>query len=86
MASLIKSPEERLLSPDEQHAVSSFKASDMAAAERRLGMAQGSENKWAAFQQLFAGVSAGITTTICTHPLDLIKTRMQSMSTVKGAI
>jgi len=38
------------------------------------------ENKWAAFQQLFAGVSAGIATTICTHPLDLIKTRMQSMS------
>lgn len=52
----------------------------MAAAERSINMkSRGDENKYAAFQQLFAGISAGITTTICTHPLDLIKTRMQSI-------
>jgi len=51
----------------------------MAAAERSMSTVPRDENKWAAFQQLFAGVSAGIATTICTHPLDLIKTRMQSM-------
>jgi len=50
----------------------------MAAAERRVNTKPRNENKWAAFQQLFAGISAGVTTTICTHPLDLIKTRMQS--------
>jgi hypothetical protein len=53
----------------------------MAAAERSMSTGARNENKWAAFQQLFAGVSAGIATTICTHPLDLIKTRMQSTST-----
>jgi hypothetical protein len=52
----------------------------MAAAERSVNTKLRNENKWAAFQQLFAGVSAGIVTTICTHPLDLIKTRMQSNS------
>jgi solute carrier family 25 folate transporter 32 len=50
----------------------------MAAAERSLNTAPRDKNKYAAFQQLFAGISAGIATTICTHPLDLIKTRMQS--------
>jgi hypothetical protein len=38
----------------------------------------GHDNKWSSYQQLFAGVSAGIVQTICTHPLDLIKTRLQS--------
>ena len=33
--------------------------------------------RWAAVEQLFAGISAGVVTTICTHPLDLIKTRLQ---------
>jgi len=50
----------------------------MAAAERSMNAISTNENKWAAFQQLFAGVSAGIATAVCTHPLDLIKTRMQS--------
>ena len=53
--------------------------SNMAAAERSIDMQQQDENKWAALQQLFAGMSAGIATTVCTHPLDLIKTRMQSI-------
>ena len=52
----------------------------MAAAEKTVNTKPINKNKWAAFQQLFAGISAGITTTICTHPLDLIKTRMQSNS------
>jgi hypothetical protein len=39
-------------------------------------------SQWAAFEQLFAGISAGVVTTICTHPLDLIKTRMQSVSKI----
>jgi Mitochondrial carrier protein len=38
---------------------------------------QAKKHKWAAFQQLFAGISAGVVTTVCTHPLDLIKTRLQ---------
>jgi len=35
--------------------------------------------RWAAFEQLFAGISAGVVATICTHPLDLIKTRLQGI-------
>ena len=64
--------------PHVQFTVHLFTSSDMAAAERSITMKSSDDNKWAAFQQLFAGVSAGVATTICTHPLDLIKTRMQS--------
>ena len=49
----------------------------MAAAEKKVVVTR-KENPWGAFQQLFAGVAAGVATTLCTHPLDLIKTRMQS--------
>jgi hypothetical protein len=48
----------------------------MAAAEGGLQK----RSRRAAFEQLFAGISAGVVTTVCTHPLDLIKTRMQSES------
>jgi solute carrier family 25 folate transporter 32 len=51
----------------------------MATAERNPVMITQDKNQWAAFQQLFAGISAGVVTTICTHPLDLIKTRMQGI-------
>jgi Mitochondrial carrier protein len=51
----------------------------MAAAENKV-VAVRQNNPWGAFQQLFAGVAAGVATTLCTHPLDLIKTRMQSSS------
>ena len=62
------------------HAVlpSRDRVSDMAAAEGKLAMRPRPDSRWAAFQQLFAGVAAGVATAICTHPLDLIKTRMQS--------
>jgi len=50
----------------------------MAAAERNAIKPRG-ENRYFAFQQLFAGVVAGVVTTVSTHPLDLVKTRMQSM-------
>jgi solute carrier family 25 (mitochondrial folate transporter), member 32 len=51
----------------------------MATAERNSVMTTQNTNRWAAFQQLFAGISAGVVTTVCTHPLDLIKTRMQGI-------
>jgi solute carrier family 25 folate transporter 32 len=55
----------------------------MATAERSSVMASRDNNRRAPFEQLFAGVSAGIVTTICTHPLDLIKTRMQGIQDPK---
>lgn len=62
---------------------------DMAATETQV-VAVREDNPWGAFQQLFAGVAAGIATTLCTHPLDLIKTRMQSplpvISWLMGAV
>ena len=62
------------------HAIlpSRVRESDMAATEGKLAMRRREDNRWAAFQQLFAGIAAGVATAICTHPLDLIKTRMQS--------
>jgi Mitochondrial carrier protein len=56
----------------------------MAAAESKV-VAMREDNPWAAFQQLFAGVAAGVATTLCMHPLDLIKTRMQSLFPCFGA-
>ena len=54
----------------------------MAAAERNV-IGPRDENIWAPFHQLFAGMAAGVVTTVCTHPLDLIKTRMQSIPRLK---
>lgn len=51
----------------------------MAAAEKNKAINMADKNKWAAFQQFFAGISAGVVTTVSTHPLDLVKTRLQRM-------
>jgi hypothetical protein len=51
----------------------------MAAAEKIEPTTATERHKWAAFQQLFAGIAAGVVTTVSTHPLDLIKTRMQGI-------
>jgi len=60
----------------------------MTAAEKTVdfGSRESEKRRWAAFEQLAAGISAGVVTTICTHPLDLIKTRMQSMSSLPKTV